>query len=266
MSDWRSYDLIASRYDDAWGRRFAAVAERLWESVELRPGARVLDVGTGTGMVPRALGARAERLAAVVGCDLSLGMLSQAKSRMPGLHAIAGDAMRLPFRSSSFDTATASFVLSHVPDRELVLSEFLRVLKPNGTLAVTSWAADKGPHNAAWADLLAEAVSRETIVAAVSRLAPWEDFFGAAENLANALRTAGFVSIAVRPIGLEYDLSLDDFIVDREMAASSRFVRDVLGSARWPRFVADARATMRVRFGERIRFTRGVLIGVGRRA
>ncbi len=57
MTDWFAYDPIAGRYDDAWGSRFEAVAKLVWQSVPPARGASVLDIGTGTGILPHALGA-----------------------------------------------------------------------------------------------------------------------------------------------------------------------------------------------------------------
>ena len=64
---WPSYDGIAARYDDVWGGRFEAVARLIWERVSTGPGALLLDVGTGTGIVPHAMGARLSDISAVTG-------------------------------------------------------------------------------------------------------------------------------------------------------------------------------------------------------
>jgi len=45
------------------------------------------------------------------GCDISLGMLQQAKARLANLQVVAADAPALPFKSETFDVVTASFVL-----------------------------------------------------------------------------------------------------------------------------------------------------------
>ena len=89
MTDWSSYDNIAGRYDDVWGSRFETVARFVRERVSLTRGASVLDIGTGTGIVPQALGSRALELSAVTGCDRSAGMIHVARSRMPALRLVA---------------------------------------------------------------------------------------------------------------------------------------------------------------------------------
>ena len=56
VTDWFAYGPIAGRYDDAWGSRFQAVAKLVWQRVSPGRGASVLDIGTGTGILPHVLG------------------------------------------------------------------------------------------------------------------------------------------------------------------------------------------------------------------
>ena len=150
MSDWSSYDTIAARYDDVWGSRFEAVARLLCERMPLGRGTAHLDVGTGTGIVLRALASQASG-SNLAGCDRSIGMIRAARARMPEGRFVAADAMTLPFRDASFDAVTASFVLSHIADLEAGLQEAHRVLKPGGRFAMTSWSTDTDKRAAACA-------------------------------------------------------------------------------------------------------------------
>ena len=145
MGDWRSYDEIAERYDRVWSARFQAVARHIWALMPPRAGDRKLDIGTGTGIVPKALAEVAQAPGLMVGCDRSAGMLLQARAQVAGLRVLVGDATALPFESENFDLATASFVLSHVRDYHRALEETLWVLKPSGILAVTNWAPASDP-------------------------------------------------------------------------------------------------------------------------
>lgn len=74
MDDWRSYDSIAESYERIWAPRFAVVARHLLTLAPPAEGARLLDVGTGTGAVAVALGDGLRTLRQAVGCDLSLPM------------------------------------------------------------------------------------------------------------------------------------------------------------------------------------------------
>lgn len=168
LTNWRSYDNIARRYDGVWGGRFEAVARRIWELISPAAGAIVLDIGTGTGIVPHTLGARLRELSGVIGCDRSVGMLSMASVRMPNMRLVTAEAMNLPFREATFHVATASFVLSHLSDYRAGLLEAYRVLKPGAIFAMASWAADTDAYSEAWAQLLTEAVSKERLQEAVA--------------------------------------------------------------------------------------------------
>lgn len=128
MSDWRSYDTVAEAYERVAAPRFQIVARHLLSLATPKPGARLLDLGTGTGVVPAAASATGLTLGAVVGCDLSSAMLARASLRMPGRHAVRSDVVQLPFVGGAFDVATANCVLSHVGDRHSVLREVGRVL------------------------------------------------------------------------------------------------------------------------------------------
>src|SRR4029453_10739396 len=102
MTDRAAYDTIPARYDDVWGRRFEAVAGLIWERVSVSEGADVLDIGTGTAVVPRALVSRFPDVGSVTGCDWSSGMMRVARVRMPALRLVAADTGCLAFWSAVF--------------------------------------------------------------------------------------------------------------------------------------------------------------------
>ncbi|MFF9583632.1 class I SAM-dependent methyltransferase [Streptomyces achromogenes] len=93
----------------------------------------VLDVACGTGIVTRRL-ARPGR--AVVGVDLSPGMLGVAAERLPR-RVLLGDATRLPLATASVDAIVIVWLLHLLPDAAPVLAEAARVLRPGGSLITT---------------------------------------------------------------------------------------------------------------------------------
>jgi ubiquinone/menaquinone biosynthesis C-methylase UbiE len=98
---------------------------------------RILDVGCGNGLHLAEL-TRREHRGAVCGMDLSNGMLPAARARSDAA-LLVGDAQRLPFADASFDRVLAMHMLYHVPDRDLAIAEFRRVLRPDGVaLALTN--------------------------------------------------------------------------------------------------------------------------------
>jgi demethylmenaquinone methyltransferase/2-methoxy-6-polyprenyl-1,4-benzoquinol methylase len=124
------FDRIAPRYelvnrvmtlglDAGWRRR--AVRE-----LHLEPGARVVDIGCGTGDLCRALGRAGLR---AVGVDMAAGMLARAHTSAPLVRA---DALRLPLGDGSLDGAISGFALRNVVDIAQCFREAARVIRPGG--------------------------------------------------------------------------------------------------------------------------------------
>ncbi len=146
------FDSIAPRYD-LLNHLLSAGIDRRWRSAAvrtLRDGApaRVLDVATGTADMAIAL-ARKLPGAAVVGVDLSEGML--ARGRQKASHASLcgritlqkGDAAGLEFADGEFDAATVAFGVRNFADMEGGLREIRRVLRPGGRLAILEFSTPR---------------------------------------------------------------------------------------------------------------------------
>jgi SAM-dependent methyltransferase len=101
---------------------------------------RVLDVGCGTGV---AAVTAARRGAQVNGLDLSPVLLERAKENASiaqlEIDFREGDVENLPFNDSEFDCVLSQFGHMFAPRPEIALSEMLRVLKPGGTIAFSTW-------------------------------------------------------------------------------------------------------------------------------
>ena len=135
-----------ARQRDSWAH-FAPVevftaptAARLVRFAHVRAGQRVLDVATGTGVVALS----AARLGAeVTGLDLSPALLERARDNA-GLAEVAvtfqeGDAEALPFPDGSFDGVLSQFGHMFAPRADVATREILRVLRPGGTVAFSTW-------------------------------------------------------------------------------------------------------------------------------
>lgn len=114
--------------------------EEFVERLRLKPGMRVLDVACGTGN--QSLPA-ARTGADVTGLDHAPNLLEQARqaAAQEGLKIrfIEGDAEELPFESGEFDVVMSMFGAMFAPRPERVASEFLRVCKRGGLIAMASW-------------------------------------------------------------------------------------------------------------------------------
>jgi ubiquinone/menaquinone biosynthesis C-methylase UbiE len=263
MTDWRSYDTIADAYERTWGPRFQAVARHLLAVASPVRGARLLDLGAGTGAVASALGDETRRLRAIVGCDLSARMLNQARHGVPRLRVVVADAAQLPFRDSSFDLATANCVLSHVTEHRRCLAEVVRVLARPGAFAMASWGPSSDPYAAAWKELLDGAVGTGTVQRTGDLVAPSEGHFSSAENVRAALMEAGFGAARIEAVELTHEFSVGEYLADRELGSSGRFGRHTLGEAEWRRFLEIAKGEFVRRFGDRFSYGRPVVLGLG---
>lgn len=131
---------VAGSYEDWLGTRYGkwvegVDAELLAELlVPLPAGARVLDLGCGTGWLAVRLAERGWR---VVGLDPSAAMLERAAARLP---VVRGDGLRLPFADGAFDAVCITAVLDFVEDPAALLREARRVA--HSRVAVVALARD----------------------------------------------------------------------------------------------------------------------------
>jgi phosphatidylethanolamine/phosphatidyl-N-methylethanolamine N-methyltransferase len=187
-----AYRRWAGVYDEVFGAVSAAGRRRAVAAVNGLPGARVLEVGVGTGLaLPRY--APEKR---VVGIDLSREMLEQARRRVARerLRNVVGlvemDAERTAFADGSFDVAVAMFTATVVPDARRLFREMRRVVRPGGELLfVNHFAAERGLRW--WA---------ERTLAPLSRVLGWHPDFALGDLLEDP-RAAAEIA-ACPPFGL----------------------------------------------------------------
>jgi ubiquinone/menaquinone biosynthesis C-methylase UbiE len=265
LSDWHSYDEIADVYDRAWGSRFEAVARAMAAMLPDSPLQTTLDIGTGTGIVPTIFSESLKKPRVSVGCDLSLAMLRQAKKRLPVLQVVAADALALPFETEVFDLATASFVLSHLRSYREGLVELRRVLKPSGFLAVSNWRPADDEYSRAWNEFLAAAISKQEADRALEEVAPSEIYLSQAQNLESALSDSGFSIVRTESVDLRFQLTIEQYIEDREINSGGRLGRHILGAGKWAEFRTRVKDALHHRFGESVQYSRRALIVTARR-
>lgn len=115
-------------------------AARLVKWARIGAGQRVLDVACGTGVVSITA---ARTGAQVTGLDLTPELLQAARdnARIAGLTIEwhEGDAEALPFDSGHFDVVVSQYGHIFAPRPQVAMDEMLRVLKPGGTIAFSTW-------------------------------------------------------------------------------------------------------------------------------
>lgn len=109
------------------------------DAAQILPGHRMLDVACGTGVLARGAADRVGSAGHVAGVDPDRGMLAVAERLAPTLEWRQGTAESLPYPEECFDAVVSQFGLMFFADRRKALKEMLRMLTPQGRLAVAVW-------------------------------------------------------------------------------------------------------------------------------
>jgi len=130
-------DLTPEQWDAQFTRQAAwtrATRTHLYRRANLLRASRVLDVGSGTGVVTEEMAARTD--GQVIGVDLDMAMVAYAQGRGGRAEYRAGDAHDLPFRDAWFDVAVCHFTLMWCRDPGKAAQEMVRVTQPGGSILV----------------------------------------------------------------------------------------------------------------------------------
>jgi demethylmenaquinone methyltransferase / 2-methoxy-6-polyprenyl-1,4-benzoquinol methylase len=199
------FDRVSPVYDPM-NRLMTAGLDRRWRrltvAAAVRPGDRVLDACCGTGD----LALEAQRAGGrVTGLDFSGRMLERARRKSSAVQWVRGDVLALPFSDGSFDAVTVGFGIRNVADLEAGLRELARVLRPGGRLGCLEITRPRGllrPFFAVWFDGLVPLAGKVLPGGAAYTYLPASvRRFPGPEDLAEAMRRAGFVEIGWRLLG-----------------------------------------------------------------
>jgi arsenite methyltransferase len=124
-----------------------AQREEVLRALELRPGERVLDVGSGPGLLAADVASAVGDSGRVRGIDISEGMVTLARRRCANMAHVdfqVATATRLPFPESAFDAAVSTQVYEYLNDTDVTtaLSELYRVLRPGGRTVIIDTDGD----------------------------------------------------------------------------------------------------------------------------
>jgi SAM-dependent methyltransferase len=142
----RAFTQQAETFADArFNRVLTSESEWVFARLPVHASDLLLDLAAGTGLGSRAL---APKVRAVVALDATPAMLEvgRAEAEREGLANIVfqrGDAAALPFLDGSFTTVVCRYALHHFPDRDAVMAEIARVLRPCGRLGLADLVADE---------------------------------------------------------------------------------------------------------------------------
>jgi phosphatidylethanolamine/phosphatidyl-N-methylethanolamine N-methyltransferase len=131
------YYEFSHLYDRVFARVFYPRIAQVIRSLNIEPGARVLEVGVGTGLSLDAYPTHCQ----VTGVDLAPDMLERAQEKIVRngwrhLSVMEMDALNMKFADNAFDYVMAFHVVSVVPDAQRLMQEVVRVGKPGATIAI----------------------------------------------------------------------------------------------------------------------------------
>jgi ubiquinone/menaquinone biosynthesis C-methylase UbiE len=247
MQDWRSYDDVAETYERVHAPRFSEVARDLVELAGVSAGQRVLDVGTGTGVGAEAAAATG---ATVVGLDASPGMLAVGRRQRSSIRFVAGEAIDLPFADDTYDVVTGNLVIGHFTRYNTAIPDMIRVLKPGGQLALSSWADTRDNLQDTWIALAESVVPREVLRSAMNEAYPWGEHFTDRARLEQALLDADLRHVRTESRRYRFRYARDEYVDGLSAFTVGRFLREMLGDEGFASFMDRARATFAEQFAD----------------
>ncbi|OGP52412.1 MAG: hypothetical protein A2W66_08065 [Deltaproteobacteria bacterium RIFCSPLOWO2_02_56_12] len=133
------YSDFAPLYDKVFGKIFSSRLRQVIRSLDIPRGAKVLEVGAGTGTSFPAYPPHCE----VTGIDLAPDMLARAQGKIlengwTHLKVLEMDALQLKFPDDSFDYVMAFHVVTVVPDPVRMIEEAKRVCRPGGKIVIVN--------------------------------------------------------------------------------------------------------------------------------
>lgn len=139
-----TYDAAADHFDDEPLGFWHRIGKRTVTNLRLPAGAKVLDVGCGTGASALPAAHAVGKSGFVVGIDLSSRLLEQARAKaradeLANVEFRIADMTALEYPDASFDAVVSVFSIFFVPDMEGLVRELWRMVRPGGMLAVTTW-------------------------------------------------------------------------------------------------------------------------------
>ena len=150
----KAFQELALKYEStvdqelqkAWGLGYSDFVEQLLQFAGIAGQCRVLDIATGTGLIPRTMAPRLGTGARIVGLDITYAVLEIGKSKIassqpdPSISLTCATATALPFGPGSFDCVICALATHHI-DQQALLAQISSVLKPGGQVILADVVA-----------------------------------------------------------------------------------------------------------------------------
>lgn len=172
-------------YARLWSPVIRPAGEQLVARLPLAKARVVVDLGTGTGNLLPALRRGAGPRATVVGVDASIAMLRASSAHEP---VAVMDLHRTALALGSTDVAVMAFVVFQLADAHAALVEARAILRPGGTIGLTSWTKADEP----WTDGIWKEELRAVGVEAPLGASPSGELTDSVEKIESLLDRAGF--------------------------------------------------------------------------
>jgi ubiquinone/menaquinone biosynthesis C-methylase UbiE len=207
-----SYNAAADHFDDEPLSFWDLIGKRTVTNLKLPVGAKILDVGCGTGASALPAAQEVGKNGFVVGVDLAARLLDRARAKasaasLDNVEFRVADMTALNYPDESFDAVVSVFSIFFVPDMEGLVRELWRMVRPGGKLAVTTWGPRIfEPAYSRW--LIAVGKERPDLASAFN---PWDRITDVV-SVRKLLRDGGAKDVEVIPEeGVQMLRSADDW-------------------------------------------------------
>jgi ubiquinone/menaquinone biosynthesis C-methylase UbiE len=144
-----AFSEIASHYEQVvdgelkrfWGWSYDGFIDHMIQQTTLGESDRVLDIASGTAVIPLKLEDQGKKQGQIIGLDLTYDMLHKGKQKIEQhgsngiISLVCGNAMAMPFRNGFFDVIVCGLATHHL-NVGILLSEMQRLLRPGGRITI----------------------------------------------------------------------------------------------------------------------------------